>query len=334
MLKKVNIQEIGYNLLTNSDDYITIAAPDNTFKFVNNAYCDLIQMPATELIGKNITDLFTHEQQTAYINAVAGITREKPNTSFTRKTVIAGMEKWVFWKQTGIFDQHGNLIEILSVGRDVSNVVETKNEKEKLVATLTAFKQAIDTNIICTITDAKGVITYANDRFCRISKFTQEELIGKTHNIVNSGYHPKDYFVNIWKTITAGNAWTGELKNKAKDGTYYWVESVIIPIKDKADTINGYLSLRILINEQKKAEEKRSEYLKTMEEMLHTVSHEIRSPIVTCQGLLMLMRDNLLTKEEEDRDVIPHLLASTKELDNYSRKLNQYLENNILSVQQ
>ena len=216
----------------------------------------------------------------------------------------------------------------------MNNLVEIKKEKENLISTLTAFKLAIEKNTICTITDARGIITYVNEKFCKISKYSRKELIDKTHSIVNSGYHPKEYFTDLWKTITSGNSWTGELKNKAKDGSCYWVESVIIPIKDKSDAITGYLSLRILIDEQKKMEEDRISYSTTLEKMLFTVSHEIRKPITTCQGLLQLMNSNLLTEEEERTEVIPYLLASTMEMDNYSRKLNRYLEKNLKIIQQ
>ncbi len=334
MTRELNVKEIGYSLLINSDDYIAISTPETVLRYVNKAYCELQQKEAGMPIGQKFLDSYSNKQQDFYKEAVKDMTKEKPNISFTIRSGVVGAEKWVLWKETGIFDEHGNLVEVLSVGKDVSNVVETRNEKENLISTLTAFKQAVDTNIICTITDVKGVITYANDRFCKISKYSQEELIGQTHRIVNSGYHPKEYFVDIWKTIVSGKAWTGQLKNKAKDGTYYWVESVIIPIKDRKNVVSGYLSLRILIDEQKKAEDARNAYLKTMEEMLYTVSHEIRKPITNCQGFLNLLREGMVTKEQEVNEIIPHLLTSATELDDYSRKLNAYLENNIKIAQQ
>jgi len=334
MTKELNVKEIGYSLLINSDDYITISTPETVLRYVNKAYCDLVQRPAEELIGRKFVENFSEAKLKKYRDAVKKITREEPNTSFTLRSGVAGDGKWVLWKETGIFDDNGNLKEILSVGKDISNVMEARREKENLLSTLTAFRQAVNTSIICTITDADGVITYANEKFCEVSKFTQEELIGQTHRIINSGYHPQSYFENIWETITGGKAWTGQLRNKAKDGTFYWVESVIIPIKNRKDGISGYLSLRIQIDEQKKAEESRNAYLRTMENMLYTVSHEIRKPITNIQGFINLMQDEMLSTGADQREIVPYLLASATELNDYSLKLNAYLEENLRMAQQ
>ena len=128
--------------------------------------------------------------------------------------------------------------------------------------------------------------------------------------------------------------WTGDIKNKTKGGSFYWVKSVIVPIKDDNHQISGFLSLRILINERKKMEEERTNYLKSVEDMLYIVSHEIRKPITTCQGLLNMMQDEMPQTSEEYFEAIRHLNASAAELDDYSRKLNEYLHNNIKTSKQ
>jgi len=92
-----------------------------------------------------------------------------------------------------------------------------------------AFQKAVNFNMVCSITDVNGTIIYVNDRFCEICKYSKEELIGQNHRIINSGYHPQDFFRNLWGTITRGEIWRGELKSQAKDGTYFWLDSIIIP---------------------------------------------------------------------------------------------------------
>jgi PAS domain S-box-containing protein len=113
---------------------------------------------------------------------------------------------------------------------------------------LNSYKRAIDVNIITSIADCKGTIIYVNEKFCEISKYQKNELIGQNHRIINSNYHSKAFFEDLWKTIKAGQTWQGEIKNKAKDGSYYWVDTVILPIE--TDNEIQYLSLRTLISSE------------------------------------------------------------------------------------
>ncbi|MGA9378952.1 MAG: PAS domain S-box protein [Phormidium sp.] len=123
------------------------------------------------------------------------------------------------------------------------------------VKELADIKFALDRAAIVGITDSKGIITYVNETFCKISKYSREELIGKDHRIVNSGYHSKEFFRQMWSTISAGKIWKGEVKNKAKDGSYYWVDTTIVPFLNEAGQQVQYLSIRFEITERKEAEE-------------------------------------------------------------------------------
>jgi PAS domain S-box-containing protein len=116
------------------------------------------------------------------------------------------------------------------------------------------IRAGLNSSVIVTVTDAKGVITQVNDNFCKISKYSSEELIGKTHIMINSGYHEPQFFKNMWRVISSGNVWKGEICNKAKDGNFYWVDTTIIPFLDSENRPTEYLSIRYEISNTKHKE--------------------------------------------------------------------------------
>ena len=116
------------------------------------------------------------------------------------------------------------------------------------------YREGLDYIAIVAKTDTQGKITYVNDKFCEISKYAREELIGKDHRILNSGFHSKDFITNLWQTIKTGKIWKGEIRNKAKDGSFYWVDTTIIPFRDEAGVIQEFVSFRYDITHKKESE--------------------------------------------------------------------------------
>jgi PAS domain S-box-containing protein len=132
------------------------------------------------------------------------------------------------------------------------------NRIKERTTELSHYKYALDESSIVAITDHKGIIKHVNDNFCKISKYSREELIGQDHRIINSGYHSKEFIGNIWDTIVSGKIWKGELKNRAKDGTTYWVDTTIVPFLTTEGEPHQYIAIRADITKRKKSEEQQA----------------------------------------------------------------------------
>jgi PAS domain S-box-containing protein len=172
-----------------------------------------------------------------------GLRVRKDGTSFQADVVI-----------TALRDEAGNLRGFSQVTRDITARKEAEEALRGSLRRLADLKAALDESAIVAITDPDGKITYVNDRFCEISGYYMEELLGQDHRILNSGYHGKELFEDLWSTIARGEVWRGEIKNQARDTSPYWVDITIVPFLDEAGGPDQYFAISNDITRYKKAE--------------------------------------------------------------------------------
>jgi len=172
------------------------------------------------------------------------------------------------------------------------------------------IKFALDQAAIVAITDVAGRIKYANDKFCEISKYGRDELLGQDHRIINSDFHPKAMIRDLWRTIARGQVWRGELRNRAKDGSIYWVDTTIVPFLDDRGKPWQYMSIRYDITTRKRHEEslQGQAALATLGEMAAVVAHEVRNPLAGIRGGVQVIA-GLVPEHEEVNGLVRDIVA-------------------------
>jgi PAS domain S-box-containing protein len=188
---------------------------------------------------------------------------------------------------------------------------------------LADLKAALDHAAIVATTDVSGRITYVNDKFVEISGYSREELIGQDHRIINSAYHSKDFIRDLWRTIASGQVWHGELRNRAKDGHYYWVDTTIVPFLDTRGKPYQYIAIRADITARKAAEERLAQQaaLARVGQMAAVVAHEVRNPLAGIKGAIQV----LMSRRSPADDELPVMRDIVARIDSLSELINDLM---------
>jgi PAS domain S-box-containing protein len=209
------------------------------YTYLNKKAGELIHREPASLVGKYVWDIFP--------DAVGSETWQAFNKAMTEQRYIVNIDYYPpldLWQENHLYPSPDGLSLFI---RDITE--KKKREKE-----ITDYKYALDQSSIVSITDEKGVIKYVNANFCRVSGYSAAELIGQSHRIISSEHHPNPFFRYMWQTISRGQVWKGEIRNRAKDGVLYWVDMTIIPFLDAKGEPYEYIALDSDITERKKAE--------------------------------------------------------------------------------
>ena len=209
-------------------------------------------------------------------------------------------------------------IEIQNLNKELEEkVVARTAELKEVTRIISDYKIALDASSIVAITDAKGVIKAVNDNFCNISKYSREELVGADHRIVNSGYHSKEFMRQLWQTIASGRVWKGELRNRAKDGTNYWVDTTIVPFLNDSGKPYQYVAIRFNITQRKQAEEEIRKLNEELEVKVKERTLELAQALEREKDLSELKSRFVTTAAHEFRTPLSTILSSVSLIERY-----------------
>ena len=247
------------------DQHAIVAITDvqGTITYVNDKFCAISQYPKEELIGQNHRILNSdHHPKEFFQQMYRAIASGKVWKGEIKNRAKGGEIYWVDTTIVPFMNADGRPRQYVAIRADITErkraeeaAKESLAARERAVKELADQKFALDQHAIVAVTDVQGTITYVNEKFCTISHYSKEELIGQNHRILNSNHHPKEFFHQMYCTIAAGHVWHGEIKNRTKDGSTYWVDTTIVPTLSTEGKPRQYVAIRADITERKQAEE-------------------------------------------------------------------------------
>ena len=317
--KKLERNLTEYKHLFNENlDFACIANANGYFEIINNTFSKVLGYSKTELLNNSFMNFVHPDDIEATKKIIESLNNGIPAISFiNRYKTKSGKYVLLDWKSN--YNKKTN--KIYAIARDIT---EQKQNEQNLIDSLkevTDYRLALDASTIVDITDQNGKILFVNQNYLKISKYSYNELVGGSHTMVNSDFHPKEFMKNLWDTISNGKIYRNDIRNKDKNGDYYWLRMTIVPFKDDKGIPYQYVGISIDITAQKKletdlteakvyaelaaeiAEESRlaaEEAVKSKQQFLSNMSHEIRTPMNAIIGFTkVVLKTELTTKQKE-----------------------------------
>ena len=296
------------NFFNYSHDLLTIISLDGKMMRWNPAWEKILGYTKSDLTGKEIKELIHPDDwQTTYNELTGKLAVGEEVISFeNRYRSKTGTYHTLLWNAVPVTKRG----LIYGFARDITQRKQAEENLQKNLREIADYKYALDESSIVGITDQKGIIKFANDNFCKISKYSEDELLGQDHRLISSGYHSKEFIRDLWVTVGDGKIWRGDIKNKAKDGTYYWVYTTIIPFLNEQGKPYQYVAIRSEITQRKKAEEQLHLLNQELNAFTYSVSHDLRAPLRSVVGYTEILKEDYGTKLDEEGQRITHIIIN------------------------
>ncbi|NCS89463.1 MAG: PAS domain S-box protein [Ignavibacteria bacterium] len=298
----IQSEEKHRHLIENMQEGLIVVDNNDVIQLVNPIFCEMLGYEENELIGKVGNEILLNEADKEFIlqknrNRIKGIS-ERYELNMLKKS---GEQITLQMLASSMNDANGIVVGSMAVCFDIT---ERKKAEEKIIILSRAVEQS-PTSVI--ITNQDGAIQYVNAKFCDITGYTKEEVIGKNPRILKSGQHDKNFYENLWDTILTGKDWHGEILNKKKSGELFWGNTQISPVVNENGDINNFVAVIENITGKKKIIEelivakRKAETLDKMKtEFLAQMSHEIRTPLNAMMNYTSFLKDDLSADKSKE----------------------------------